>query len=171
MMSKETKEAICLVPQITDGLGKDTATQPSPVHFDWSGEKVGIPRQLMHQLQRYDFSYPNYCYSGRMFLQGERLVWMRPDTIDPDKLVYSYCEYEEIGEYDPNPHLEPCPLCHGEAYCGFEAKNQGDLVKFHITCMECDLTFGNLYKIGLELSIKNSVLVLDQWNNRKQGNG
>jgi hypothetical protein len=161
----------CPVPQITDALGISTATQPSPVHFKWGNDKVGIPRQLMHQLHRYDHSYPTGSYVGKMFLQGERLVWIRPDSFDPEKLVYAYIEYEETGEYDPNPHLEPCPLCHGEAYCGFEAKHSGDLVKFHITCAECDLAFGNLYKIGLELSIANSVLVMDQWNNRKSAKG
>lgn len=157
----------CPVPQITDGLGIQTATQPSPVHFKWSEEKVGIPRQLMHQLHKYDHSYPTGSYIGKIFLRNGDLVWIGHDAPKPHGMAYNYLPYEEIGEYDPDPHLEPCPLCKGEAYCGFEAKHSGDLVKFHITCGKCDLTFGNLYEIGLERSIENSVLVMGLWNNRK----
>lgn len=156
----------CPVPQITDIVGIQTATQPSPVHFKWGENKVGIPKQLMHQLHRYDMSMPTGWYAGKIFLRGKCLAWMSHSKEKPSQVICNYTEYEEIGEYDPNPHLEPCPLCKGEVYCGFEAKHSGDLVKFHISCMECDLTFGNLYKIGLELSIANSVLIMDQWNNR-----
>ena len=94
-------------------------------------------------------------------------MWLDPHPTDGDKLIYEFLEYEEIGEYDPNPHLEPCPLCNSEAYCGFEAKNSGDLVKFHITCYDCGLTFGNEYHIGLDMSIKNSVEVMKLWNKRQ----
>lgn len=157
----------CPVPQITDPLGIATCTQPSPVHFTWGEDKVGIPRQLIHQLHRYDMSFPTGSYAGKMFLRGEKLFWIDVDSFDAEKLVYRFCEYEEIGEYDPEPFLEPCPLCGEEAYCGFEAKHSGDLVKFHITCAGCDLTYGNLYKIGLPLSIENSILTINLWNTRK----
>ena len=157
----------CPIPQITDQLGKDTATTPSPLHFDWTDESVvGIPRQLIHQIHRYDFSFPTGSYAGKLFLQGQKLVWIRQDSFDPEKLVYAYCEYKEIGEYDPNPHLEPCPLCNGEAYSAFEARSTGDTVKFHITCMDCQLTFGNEYKFPLKRAIDYSVNVNEQWNTR-----
>lgn len=157
----------CPIPSI-DPFWRETCDQPSPFHFKWEEEKVGIPKQLMHQLHRYDLSWPTGSYAGKMFLHYQRLCWIGPDPKKPDQLIYNYIKYEEIGEYDPNPHLEPCPLCKGEAYCGFEAKHSGDLVKFHITCSECDLTLGNLFKIGLETSIENSVLVMADWNNRNR---
>ena len=158
---------VCPVPPL-DPQWRDSASQPSPEHFVWGEEKVGIPKQLMHQLLRYDHTYPTGSYAGKIFIQGSRLVWIAPKPEHPDQLFYHYKNFEEIGEYDPHPHLEDCPLCHGEAYCGFEAKNSGDLVKFHITCAECGLTYGNEFKIGLERSIANSVLVLGLWNNRKR---
>lgn len=166
MTMTEKNTSKCPVPPITDPLGLGTVTQPSPELFIWSEDKVGIPRQLIRQLHRYDMSFPTGSYAGKMFLQNDLLWWIEVDPKNPASLRYNSLKYEEIGEYDPNPHLEPCPLCHGEAYCGFEAKSAGDRVKFHITCAECDLTFGNLYKIGLETSIKNSKLVIDLWNKR-----
>jgi hypothetical protein len=165
-MSTETAMK-CPVPRITDALGRDTATQPSPVHFQWGVDRVGIPRQLMHQMPRYDTTFPTGSYAGKMFLRGKQLWWIQESQRGPDELAYKFLEYEETGEYGPNPHLEPCPLCHGEAYCGFEAKHSGDRVKFHITCEACGLTFGNYWKIGLQASIANSVEVMGLWNNRQ----
>jgi len=156
----------CPIPQITDQLGKDTATTPSPLHFDWTDESVvGIPRQLIHQIPRYDFSYPTGSYAGKMFIRGEELVWI--DT-DGENLCYKYRAYKEIGKYDQDrfPHLEPCPLCNGEVYCAFEARSTGDTVKFHITCMDCELTFGNEYKFPLKRAIDYSVKVIELWNTR-----
>jgi len=154
----------CPIPQITDQLWRDTATAPSPLHFDWSDENtVGIPRQLIHQIHRYDFSYPTGSYAGKMFLRGQRLVWI---DMDGEGLCYKSRPYEEIGEYDPNPHLQPCPLCKGEAYSGFEARSAGDTVKFHITCCECQLTFGNEYKFPLKRAIDYSSEVIKRWNTR-----
>jgi len=154
----------CPIPQITDQLGRDTATTPSPLHFDWSDENVvGIPRQLIHQIHRYDFSYPTGSYEGKLFFRGQRLVWIDRDG---EGLCYKSRPYKEIGEYDPNPHLEPCPLCKGEAYSGFEARSVGDTVKFHITCMDCQLTFGNEYKFPLKRAIDYSYDVIERWNTR-----
>jgi hypothetical protein len=157
---------LCPIPQITDQLGKDTATTPSPLHFDWTDESVvGIPRQLIHQILRYDFSFPTGSYAGKIFLQGQRLVWI-VDTLDGVGLSYNARNYKEIGEYDPNPHLEPCPLCNGEAYSAFEARSTGDMVKFHVTCTDCQLTFGNEYKFPLKRAIDYSVEVIEKWNTR-----
>ncbi len=154
----------CPIPQITDQLGKDTATTPSPLHFDWTDESVmGIPRQLIHQIHRYDLSYPTGSYLGKLFFRGQRLVWIDQDG---EGLCYKSRPYKEIGEYNPNPYLEPCPLCNGEAYSAFEARSTGDMVKFHVTCTDCQLTFGNEYKFPLKRAIDYSVKVIEQWNAR-----
>lgn len=144
-----------------------TCTTPSPEHFTWEEGKVGIPRQLIHQIPKYDFSLPTGSYLGKIFIRLDSLVWLDRHDFVPATLTYKHLKYEEIREYAPNPHLEPCPLCHEECYCGFDAKPHGDLVKFYIECAACGLSYGNQYKIGLERAIEYSREVIHEFNHRK----